>query len=87
MLVLTMDVSANYSQLSDNMNHNWSGWPGAWCLNCGVGDLLELALADDCPNCKLPYGPEDPNQEFYVCPEHDNGECPGPKDGHNPYVQ
>ena len=27
------------------MNHRWSGWPGAWCLDCGLEDANELALA------------------------------------------
>lgn len=26
--------------------HNWSGWPGAWCLDCGCEDPREIALAD-----------------------------------------
>ena len=26
--------------------HNWSGWPGAWCLDCGCDDPREIALAD-----------------------------------------
>ena len=26
--------------------HRWSGWPGAWCLDCGVEDARELCLAD-----------------------------------------
>lgn len=29
-------------------NHNWSGWPGAYCLNCGAGDPGEDALAHGC---------------------------------------
>lgn len=28
------------------MNHVWSGWPGAYCLNCGCEDPCEIALAD-----------------------------------------
>jgi len=26
--------------------HRWSGWPGAWCLDCGAPDPREEALAD-----------------------------------------
>ena len=26
--------------------HNWSGWPGAWCLDCGCEDPREIALAE-----------------------------------------
>lgn len=25
-------------------DHRWSGWPGAWCLDCGDPDPMELAL-------------------------------------------
>lgn len=67
------------------MNHNWSGWPGAWCLNCGIVDGVEQSLADDCEECHLPYGPEDEDQEIKICSKHTTGKCPGPKDGHNPY--
>lgn len=28
------------------MGHKWSGWPGAYCLKCGAGDVAEVALAD-----------------------------------------
>lgn len=26
--------------------HRWSGWPGAFCLDCGAPDPTEMALAD-----------------------------------------
>lgn len=26
--------------------HRWSGWPGAWCLDCGLPDPRECALAE-----------------------------------------
>jgi hypothetical protein len=26
--------------------HRWSGWPGAWCLDCGCEDPREIALAN-----------------------------------------
>jgi len=26
--------------------HRWSGWPGAWCLDCGEPDPFEEALAE-----------------------------------------
>lgn len=32
------------SQLVDE--HRWSGWPGAWCLDCGCEDPREIACAD-----------------------------------------
>ena len=27
-------------------NHRWSGWPGAFCLDCGIEASIEIALAD-----------------------------------------
>jgi len=36
--------------------HRWSGWPGAWCLDCGQEDAGELCLADGhtqpCGRCR-----------------------------------
>jgi len=26
--------------------HRWSGWPGAWCLDCGCDCAAELELAE-----------------------------------------
>lgn len=34
-----MDASQSTS------SHRWSGWPGAWCLDCGSEDLNEVAIA------------------------------------------
>jgi len=28
--------------------HKWSGWPGAYCLICGIDDARELCLGDNC---------------------------------------
>jgi len=25
--------------------HHWSGWPGAFCLDCGTEDPMEIAIA------------------------------------------
>jgi len=27
--------------------HRWSGWPGAYCMYCGMYDPLEKAMADN----------------------------------------
>jgi hypothetical protein len=33
-----------------NPNHRWSGWPGAYCLDCGEEDKNEICLAGcSCP--------------------------------------
>lgn len=62
------------------MTHRWSGWPGAWCLDCGRDDPVELAIADgkvDNDGKLLPDAltPED----LKPCPE------PGSK-RHDPYA-
>lgn len=57
--------------------HRWSGWPGAWCLDCGCEDKNELWLADGGD----PYTEEIP-------PEYQNGPCPeAGSDRYNPYIQ
>jgi len=35
--------------------HRWSGWPGAWCLDCGKEDALEIDLAG--PGAHHRYSP------------------------------
>ncbi len=76
----------------------WSGWPGAWCLDCGRPDPMETMLADGeiAFDCDLPQG-------ACTCGESDawlkcshfrpvygqplrSMECPEPgSDRHNPY--
>ena len=30
--------------------HRWSGWPGAWCQDCGIEDKTEACLGGcECP--------------------------------------
>jgi hypothetical protein len=57
--------------------HRWSGWPGAWCLDCGIEDPHETALAlGDCievadDTTPLGFHFEFPNVVVRPCP------CPG----------
>lgn len=30
-----------------NGKHHWSGWPGAWCLDCGCADPTEICIGGD----------------------------------------
>lgn len=60
--------------------HRWSGWPGAWCLDCGQSDANEACVVehDDgllcveghmcCTEGHAPKG----------CAVHRNGPCPKP---------
>jgi hypothetical protein len=36
-------------------DHRWSGWPGAWCLDCGIEDPIERCASSGHPLfCGLP---------------------------------
>lgn len=37
--------------------HRWSGWPGAWCLDCGCDDPGEIALVDGFDPCTNTWSP------------------------------
>jgi len=52
--------------------HNWSGWPGAWCFNCGQECPAELELAG------VPQEQLKPLQR--PCPEPGSNRC-------NPYMK
>ena len=57
-------------------DHRWSGWPGAWCLDCGVEDQAEVCLA----TCRLP------SMDDYPCADHRNTTGPEPGSGRcDPY--
>lgn len=32
---------------SESSRHHWSGWPGAYCLDCGSEDPMEIAITDN----------------------------------------
>lgn len=59
--------------LDDVRTHRWSGWPGAYCLYCGIADPLEAWVAlemkgqDDAPPADL---------ECPVCPSYVEGVDP-----------
>jgi hypothetical protein len=55
------------------LNHRWSGWPGAWCLDCGIEDPVEIALADKTME-------ELRNVKVFPCREPGSNRC-------NPYVK
>jgi hypothetical protein len=48
--------------------HRWSGWPGAYCLDCGADDPIEAALG--CHDCKVPTYPGEFDDVITLCPEH-----------------
>lgn len=67
--------------------HRWSGWPGAWCLDCGVEDAGEICITD---HDVLEFCVEGHNlcteHPTRQCDEHRNGPCPEPgSHRHDPY--
>lgn len=49
------------------MSHRWSGWPGAWCLDCGEFDPMEECVA----TC-------DWDEDRIQCDKHPMTECKMP---------
>ena len=45
--------------------HRWSGWPGAWCLDCGMEDQTEIALADGDIYFEVDENSEDETERTY----------------------
>jgi hypothetical protein len=64
--------------------HRWSGWPGAWCLDCGCDDPFEIAMAEG----KFVEVPDDSPMGFhYEFPTVKQADCPEPGSGrHDPYA-
>ena len=44
------DCAVGNHTLPTDHQHRWSGWPGAWCLDCGAEDPNELCLG----GCRCP---------------------------------
>jgi len=41
--------TANYAHHNEPKDHHWwSGWPGAYCIKCGVEDLYEICIGIVC---------------------------------------
>jgi hypothetical protein len=68
------------------VTHRWSGWPGAWCLDCGISDWSEEATC--CRDCDIGY----PGATEKLCEVHQKMAdasvgCPEPNSRrHDPYV-
>lgn len=63
--------------------HRWSGWPGAWCLDCGVEDAGEVCVAEHSDGLTCEHGHvmcEVAGHQLRRCavPEHNNGPCLAP---------
>jgi hypothetical protein len=52
--------------------HRWSGWPGAYCLDCGAEDPIEVCIADGC------YVDDEDGMPLHPCMKHSEAsDCPG----------
>lgn len=65
-------------------SHRWSGWPGAYCMLCGMSDPHESAVADG--EFPFPLDLDKPTQEeqekmkqWYI--KNDAQDCP--RNGHH----
>lgn len=60
--------------------HRWSGWPGAWCLDCGQEDQGEICIAthDVLEVCIEGHHLCEEGHAMPRCTEHVNGPCPHP---------
>lgn len=71
------------------MSHRWSGYPGAWCLDCGIEDQLELCIATHMTLAVCVEGHSLCNEHAAPrCPVHTNPECAEPGSRrHDPYAR
>lgn len=61
--------------------HRWSGWPGAWCFDCGIEDQTEICIGSH------EHAEVNPETGACVVP-CTNPPCPEPgSDRFNPYVK
>ena len=69
--------------------HRWSGWPGAWCLDCGAEDAGEACLAEDCYcviSCVEGHVQCEEHPKAEPKARHRNTDCPTPGAGNfDPY--
>ncbi|KKN32771.1 hypothetical protein LCGC14_0810400 [marine sediment metagenome] len=74
--------------VAETEDHRWSGWPGAWCLDCGTDDARESCLADvhrSPEHRKATTGDDRQYLGDHIC---QNDPCPEPGSrNHDPYSQ
>lgn len=60
--------------MSNKKHHRWSGFPGAWCLICGIEETYSLAIC--CVNCRIVLPHEEKKHPYeYICEEHRMPDC------------
>lgn len=58
--------------------HHFSGWPGAFCLDCGNWDENESAIAYGTAHLCIEYEWEHPGEKCPIPMEDLNKPCEGP---------
>lgn len=60
--------------------HRWSGWPGAWCLDCGISDAREQCVSehDTIITCVEGHFMCTEGHEMGTCTDHQTHPCPSP---------
>jgi len=60
--------------------HRWSGWPGAYCLDCGQEDQCEICIAEHSVILQCVHGHFQCEEDhpMQICEVHVNGPCPSP---------
>lgn len=57
-----------------SQGHRWSGWPGAYCLDCGMEDQQEIAMADGILEPHTQQWSDEERYQKYLATVH----CPEP---------
>lgn len=62
---------------SPSDQHQWSGWPGAYCIKCGIPDQNEACIADHDTilYCVEGHFMCEERHQMAQCPEHKNPPC------------
>lgn len=55
-------MTESEQKMSETSNHRWSGWPGAWCLDCGCEDVTDRLV------CNIPIPDNHPALQPCPCP-------------------
>ena len=69
--------------------HRWSGWPGAWCLDCGIEDAREICVGVHSEGliCIDGHYVCEQSHPLRECAEHTNPSClESGSNRHNPYT-
>ncbi len=69
----------------ETREHHWSGWPGAFCLDCGADDQFEICIAEHsvCITCIEGHTQCQELHEMQQCSKHKPIDCTRTKSNPN----